>query len=178
MMLCVVNASAVSYGNPYRGAGRNGYVASSVSYHSASTGLSQTPTAVMKSTSSAVYGSSQRALNDVYAAQQVQGMYTSASAIRGGMTSSDTYGMMFNAPRRSPTHPDDAEECEDCIDLNSDGYCDRCGCDMQDCNCADESGYCWCPVGDGVDVWAMMIALALAYGIHGVWKEKKEAIEG
>lgn len=100
-----------------------------------------------------------------------------------GVTAADTYGningAMNRGVRRSPDFGGDGEdgECDQCIDLNSDGVCDRCGCAMDDCTCEDESDYCWCPVGDGVDVLVLMSALAMTYGILKVRKGKNELPE-
>ena len=119
-------------------------------------------------------------------ATKMQGFYTAASNVYGGVTAAQMQApARTSGPRRTivelPGPPGD-DACGECHwvwdDELDDIYCSVCGCEYGDCHCADESDYCRCPVGDGVDVWAMMIALALAYGIHGVWKEKKEAIEG
>ncbi len=163
-LLCVASASAVTYGNPYRGAGRNGYVGTGyrATTGSRSAGLSQAPTATMRSTSSAGYGAAyagtMKAASGV-TTMQVQGMYTAASAVRGGVTSADTYAGMYGAARRTPQHPGDAEPCGECIDVNGDGVCDICECDIEACDCDP----CRCPIGDGWDVWIMLAVMAISY---------------
>lgn len=124
------------------------------------------------------YGSVRTMVNTTYR----PGENVMASKVMG-VTAADTYGningAMNRGVRRSPDFGGDGEdeECDQCIDLNSDRVCDRCGCAMDGCTCEDESGYCWCPVGDGVDVWVMMAMMAIAYGIYGAWNRKKELPE-
>ena len=113
-------------------------------------------------------------------ATKMQGFYTAASNVYGGVTAAQMQApARTSGPRRAPDQPDDCG-CTWVEDDKGGWICSQCGCSIiEGCECdKNEAGLCRCPVGDGVDVWAMMIALALAYGIHGVWKAKKEAIEG
>ncbi len=191
-LLCVAGAYAVTYGSSYRGTGRSSYVATG--YHSAATGLSHAPAATMRSTSSAGYSAGYARTAPAKSSMTVmpvQGLYTSASAVRGGVTTGGRKSA--GAPTRKSVNSDPGvpdpplPECG-CYwywDEESDQWkCTNCGCKYTweelyelegTCGCDDP---CDCPIGDGADVLVMMFALALAYGIHGVWKAKKEAIEG
>ena len=175
-LLCVASASAVTYGNPYRGAGRNGYVATG--YRSTSTGLSQAPTATMRSTSSAGYGTAYAATTQAVSGvttMQVQGMYTAASAVRGGVTSSQTYSAMSGARKAKagivPGNPGSTPPDCGCKWVYNEETgtwtCERCEYEWdeydEECHCEDECGYCWCPIGDGWDVWIMLAVMAVSY---------------
>lgn len=189
-LLCVAGAYAVTYGSSYRGTGRNSYVATG--YHSAATGLSQTPAATMRSTSSVGYspGYARTApAKSSMTVMPVQGLYTSASAVRGGVTTYDS-GPNRRGPRRAsssePPSPGDQGYCDGChyvwsTEANAgDGgwVCDRCGRELEEgCDCASGGDYCHCPVGDGMDVLVMMFALAMTYGIFKVRKGKNELPE-
>lgn len=189
-LLCVAGAYAVTYGSSYRGTGRSSYVATG--YHSAATGLSQAPAATMRSTSSAGYSAGYARTAPAKSSMTVmpvQGLYTSASAVRGGVTTGGRKST--GAPTRKSVNPGVPDsplpECgcywywdED----SSQWKCTNCGCGYtweemyeleETCDCEDP---CDCPIGDGVDVWVMMAMMAIAYGIYGAWKRKKEAIEG
>lgn len=181
----------MTYGSSYRGSGRSSYVATG--YHSAATGLSQAPAATMRSTSSAGYSAGYARTAPAKSSMTVmpvQGLYTSASAVRGGVTTYDS-GTNRRGPRRvsssEPPSPGDQGYCDGCHYVWSDAanagdggwVCDRCGRELEEgCNCGECGCNTDCPIGDGVDVWAMMAMMAIAYGIYGVWKAKKEAIEG
>lgn len=158
----------------------------SVSMRSTSSMRTSTTTTAVRTGSSYGYGARSNNMASASAYKpttKMQGFYTAASNVYGGVTAAQMQApARTSGPRRSA--PDQPDACGDCIWLEDPGAlggwsCSQCGCSIvEGCQCHDESGYCWCPVGDGVDVWAMMIALALAYGIHGVWKAKKEAVEG
>lgn len=83
----------------------------------------------------------------------------------------------MNAPRRiSPSgDPFGCSECE----YDENGVCIHCGCtiDMVDveghCACVEESGYCWCPIGDGWQVWLFMAMLAAGYGCFVIRRREK-----
>ena len=175
-MFCALTMYAVSYASPYKGSAHGGYVAQPVYHSVGSVGIAQQPTATMGSTS-AYRGTINSGV--MATVKPVRGIYTSASAVRGGVTSGQTYGRM-NGPRRArmeetPIHPgdpdDDDDPCPHCHDdiINAtgepghDNLCDECGHDMYECTCEGEDGYCWCPIGDGWDVWLFMAVLGTGY---------------
>lgn len=131
-------------------------------------GTAQAPVARMTSTSSMMrssYGGTSASTDIV----RVQGFRTSASKVYGGVTSEQTYASMggSSAPRRAVSgHPG---ECPHCIDENGDDICDRCGMDIYEC----DEDTCWCPIGDGKDVWMFMAALAVAYAVYKKHTQKK-----
>ena len=91
---------------------------------------------------------------------------TSASQVGGGMTASQTYARIAGK-RMGPDVPGEPD-CPYCIDANGDNVCDRCGHNLLDgCTCESESGYCWCPIGDGWQVMIFMMLLSIGYV---VWK--------
>ena len=116
----------------------------------------------------------------------VQGFVTSASEVRGGTTSSETYARMnqrehvhtttsASASRRGALPPGVCEECHWVQGADGHWYCSMCGADALDgCECSEEHGYCWCPIGDGWQVWVFMALLCVGYGTLRV--RKKEAI--
>lgn len=125
----------------------------------------------MRSTSAYVNRSSNRGINyaaPTVATPSIQGVRTSASAIRGGVTSAETYAQMgpSYAPRKSP-NPDVPIVCPNCQwvqDANGDWYCAKCGdyaldgCDCGDCHCN-------VPLESGWEVMLFLIALAIGYMI-------------
>ncbi|MEE1069364.1 MAG: hypothetical protein U0K81_02700 [Paludibacteraceae bacterium] len=134
----------------------------------------------MRSTSAYVNRSSNRGINyatPAVATPTIQGMRTSASAIRGGVTSTETYAQMgpAPAPRKSP-NPGVADICTGCQwvqDANGDWYCAICGADVLDgCDC----GNCHCnvPLEGGWEVTFFSIALAIGYMIIKKYKAQKE----
>ena len=154
--------SAVSYSSPYKGSGHAGYVCATAHSHTASLGMTQAPVASMGSTS-AYIGRGVSATMAV-STPAVTGFTTAASAVRGGMMASATYARM-GVVKREPGHNGEPgeDDCPYCHDDNGDGVCDRCGCDMEDCTCEEESGYCWCPIDCDWKVWLFMAAIAAAY---------------
>ena len=118
----------------------------------------------------------------------VQGFYTAASNIYGGVTVAQMQSSARKSgPRKAkmdddpPSQPQDGS-CDQCNWVWNEeiGFfvCTGCGCtDQVGCNCAKNGDYCHCPVGDGMDVWVMMFALAMTYGILNVRKGKKELPE-
>lgn len=111
----------------------------------------------------------------------VQGFYTAASNVYGGITAAQTQSSAWKSgPRKIVTpYKPDGEHCQECNwvqdEESKDIYCLICGCEYEnDCECAD---YCHCPVGDGMDVLVLMFALAMTYGILKVRKGKKELPE-
>ena len=159
---CALTASAVTYSSPYRGTGRTGHVYSSHCYSSMS-GKTQAPVASMGSTSSYIsHGSTSTMIVSPHAAT---GFTTAASSIHGGVMASTTYERI-SAPKRAMGHPGDPGYCPDCIDLDGDDVCDRCGCSLYEgCFCESESGYCWCPINDSWDVWLFMATLCATYAL-------------
>mgnify|MGYP007057705180 FL=1 len=134
----------------------------------------------MRSTSVYVHRSSNRGINyatPAVATPTIQGMRTSASAIRGGMTSAETYAQMgpAHAPRKSP-NPNVPELCPNCQwvqDANGDWYCAICGDYAYDgCECGD--CHCNVPLESGWEVMLFSITLAIGYMISKKYKAQKE----
>lgn len=123
----------------------------------------------MRSTSAYVNRSSNRGINyaaPTVATPSIQGMRTSASAIRGGVTSAETYAQMgpAHAPRKSPNPgvPDICPNCQWVQDANGDWYCAKCGAYALDgCECGD--CHCNVPLESGWEVMLFLIALAIGY---------------
>ncbi len=102
----------------------------------------------------------------------VQVITTSASAVNGGVTASETLARIA-APRRNSPGTPGVPDCGQCVDANGDGVCDRCGCDLLDgCTCAAENGYCWCPLE--TDISAVLF-LALLSAIY-IYKKHRHAV--
>lgn len=134
----------------------------------------------MRSTSAYVNRSSNRGINyatPAVATPSIQGMRTAASAIRGGMTSAETYAQMgpAHAPRKSP-NPNVPELCPNCQwvqDANGDWYCAICGANVLDgCDCGD--CHCNVPLESGWEVMLFSITLAIGYMISKKYKAQKE----
>ena len=108
----------------------------------------------------------------------VQGLLTSASVIRGGVTADETYARMNRsaAPRKNPSLPPGAcDHCDWVYDpISGQWICSECGANVLDgCDCSTDPtgpGYCWCPIGDGWQVWLFMAVLGVAYAL---WKSRK-----
>lgn len=160
--MCAVGVYAVSYATPYRGGGHI-----HTTNYARMTGVAQAPVASMGSTSS-YYSGRGITTSTMTSAPQVRGMYTSASAIRGGVTTAETYGSQC-APRRIGGHPG---ECPHCIDEDGDDICDICGHDIYACEC--DPCHCDVPLTGGKGVWMFMAALAVVYTVYkNVKKEEK-----
>ena len=138
----------------------------------------------MRSTSAYVHRSSNRGINyatPAVATPTIQGIRTSASAIRGGMTSAETYAQMgpAHAPRKSPNpNPNVPELCPNCQWEYTDGdwRCAICGANVLDgCKCGD---HCGCsstvPLNGGWEVMLFSITLAIGYMISKKYKAQKE----
>lgn len=172
--MCTLSASALSYASPYKGAGRNGYIHTSAPMRSSMTthsAMAQAPVAAMSSTSA--YGiqttshnhETKAIANDV----AVRGIYTSASAIQGGVTIYDTGNRRGIGPRRSGTPLPGI--CEHCIWVNigtelvPHWVCDVCGCEAtDDCDC--DPCHCDVPLDFNWAAALFMTALAVAYGVY------------
>lgn len=125
-------------------------------------------------------GSSYSGTNVYRPTVNVRGFYTSASAVRGGVTAADVYSSTNRSSGRrgakaeedpmpdTPTSGCEEGACIWVIDPETgDIVCAGCGCTYEDgCHCHDESGYCWCPIGDGWDVWVLMALLAIGYAVY------------
>ena len=151
-------------------------------YSSRSAGLAAAPVTTtygMEGTTISV-GSSYRTLTT----SSIQGLSTCATNIHGevvaGGNAYATMGACKTGARKTPVHHGDIEFESDCgcdwhfDDENDRIYCPICGCWLSyldigehvECHCKDESGYCWCPIGDGWEVWLFMVALAGAYAVY------------
>ena len=150
---------AVNYASPYKGAGRNGYVYSTARAQSSSvySGLAQAPTASMHSTTS-MYRGIASANTNTSATSQVRVMQTFASSVTGGVTTADTYAHI-SGPRKIGGNP---HGCN-CEDEDGDEKCDHCGTDFSEFDDYCDNDPCWCPIGDGWQVWLFMAMLAIAY---------------
>lgn len=174
-MLCVVigvsaspyASATMKYSSTYSGSER-GYVYTTSSAHhshrSSGFGMAQAPTASMRSTSSfsgrgISYGGT------VAPVQQVYGITTAASGIRGGVT---TYGDEHHHgfSRKSPGHPG---ECEHCVDADGDFICDICECEIWACECDP----CHCPLHLDWTAILFLLALMCAYVIYKETKNKQ-----
>ena len=152
-------SASMNYSSSYKGAGRGGYVHSASHMHnSVYTGLAQAPVASMSSTGRSM-GTMPAYANPVMGNTMsvTTGIYTSASYISGGVTSNDTYARI-GSRINDPEHPGDPE-CPYCIDDDEDGFCDRCGLEMDDHN-----GGCPCPIGN--TPWLIISAMAIAFAIY------------
>ena len=135
---------------------------SSMTTHSA---MAQAPVAAMSSTSaygiqSTSFGESKATANEI----KVRGIYTSASAIQGGVTSSDIYNRSGAPKRKSQALPPGA--CPHCDwqynEETEEWYCPYCDCDPEDGECEHNC----VPIGDGWQVMLFVVALSVAYAIY------------
>ena len=169
-LLCAITASALSYASPYKGAGRNGYMHTSMHVHSSSSGLAQAPITSMSSTRSS-FGSER----DMYgggaipSTPMVRGITTSASSVRGGVTTYDSGTPL--GPRKSPGGNPNGCHCED---LDGDGKCDHCHAPYDEFDGGCSNNPCWCPIEFDWRSMLYMAALAGAYALYKVRAGKKE----
>ena len=181
-MLCAITASALSYASPYKGAGRSGYVYTTAhpSMASANPSLSQAPTPSMRSTATMYNRDIASANTDKKETSQIHVMQTFASSISGGVTTAETYHQI--GPARSkksdPLPPDACTECKWVWDEVRGCYvCIMCGSNSDDgCDHLYYEGYCWCPIGDGWEVWFFVTALAGAYALYKARARKEQSI--
>lgn len=170
---------AVEYASPYKGTA-SGYIYTSAHARStaSSAGMAQAPVASMNSVSRVPsYGAmpSAKAMPIVATtAMPVQGIYTAASSIRGGITTTDTGGHPHIGRHiKKEGTPDPGGEFSDCgcVDANKDGFCDICNHPMpedefDECQCITEDGYCWCPLDLNWGAILFLSILAIAYGLY------------
>lgn len=157
--------ATMNYSSTYKGAGHYGYVHSTSHTHNASTGLASAPVASMGSVGRSMGTMPAFATTAVVqTAAMSSGIYTSASAVRGGVTTYDV-GQM-TGPRRTGGNPGGGmHNWED----NGDGTftCTICGETISEDDFYDENYPPLCtPIGDGWPVWLFMTALAMAYTIY------------
>lgn len=134
--------------------------------------MAQAPVASMGSTSSVgsrgiSYGGT------VAAIPQVQGISTSASGIRGGITAEDTYARSCG-PRKIEVIPGKPEHCH-CEDDGT-GHCIHCGAELDEFDGGCSNNPCWCPIDFNGAVALFMAILAGAYAIYRV-RTRQETIE-
>lgn len=177
-LVCTLSASALSYATPYKGSGRSGMVYSAPVRSTAmgSSVMAQAPVATMGSTSISM-SRGIASTSEIVAAPQVRGIYTSASAIQGGVTTYD--GGRHYGPRRGPGQPDpsvDPEEGEHNWVQNPDGTytCTICGETISEEEFYNEEFPDHCvPLTDGWQVWFFLTILAGAYAIYKARARKK-----
>ena len=169
-VVCSLNAIALSYASPYKGAGRSGYIHSSAPIRS-STGshsvMAQAPMATMGSTSSyGMQSASSGRVEDSSSDKQVRGIYTAASAIQGGVTTYDTAQRNVPGRRRAPGDPDTGEHIW--VDNGNGTYtCTICGETISEDDLLDGRFPEHCvPIGDGWSVMLFFTVLAMAYGAY------------
>lgn len=156
-----VGYRSVSVGTNYTAAPL--HLSSQASVHSYGGGTSAMSVAMAGSKSTA---SSDGSMHAAAPAMAVANMHfqTSATSLRGGRMAAEA-GYLAKAPGGpgGPGVPDDQAPCTSCIDLDHDGECDRCGCEMTSCGCAEESGYCWCPLDASTFTALPMLLMACVY---------------
>ena len=143
-------------------------------------GFAQAPTASMRSTSAAsgVVVTTSVATPDV---PVVQGIRTSASNIRGGVTATTTYARIGVSTRRN-LPPSDPNTCACDWHDNGDGTftCTKCGDTIEEDAYYDGhhfEGECPCmPITEGKGVWALIGALAGAYALYKARARKEQSI--
>jgi hypothetical protein len=141
--------------------------------------MAQAPVATMGTTSSyGMQSASYGRVEDSSSDKQVRGIYTSASAIQGGVTTYD--GVRHYGPRRGPGQkPDpsvDPEEGEHNWVQNPDGTytCTICGETISEEEFYNEEFPDHCvPLTDGWQVWFFLTILAGAYAIYKARARKK-----
>ena len=98
-------------------------------------------------------------------AAQVHTIATSASALRGGVTTADTHERLSAPGRRNTPGVGGIPGCSGCVDADGDGVCDRCGCSIYDgCDCC--GSHCGCPLDSGWEVVFFMALLAGGYALY------------
>lgn len=181
-MLCALTASAVSYATPYMGSGK-GFIhtTSSARVHSIGNGgggLASAPVATMGSVNGrGVSSSTVASTGGAYASVAVSsprvhsGIYTSASAISGGVTTEDTghHHPHGGVRTETPWHPGDpGNPCPNCIDEDGDEICDICGEETYECTCDP----CHCPLDEEWHVWLFVSLIVALYALIKVKRER------
>lgn len=194
-ILCAVSAGATKYGTLYRGPGRGFIYTISSSHNSAaSAGLAPAPVATMGSVSRGAGSSRSRGVSSTMgsisvampvAVAPMSGIRTAAATVSGGVT---TYDKAPKKPRggvrKSGILPpggdgdDPLEVCPHCKDADNNGICDICKHSIylldgeDECDCAEESGYCWCPLDMNWGAMVFLMLLAVGYGVRASMREK------
>ena len=141
--------------------------------------MAQAPVASMHSTSR---GITSTAAAISVAVPQLSCIRTTASSIRGGVTTYD------EGPRRghikkdgeTPLPPGSCEHCQWVWDPSAnegkgDWVCSVCGCESLDgCDC--DPCHCDVPIGEGVEVWLFLATLAGAYALYKAHVRKEQTI--
>ncbi len=172
-LLCTVSACAIGYATPYKGSAHSGYIHTSAPVRSSRStmGLAQAPMASMSTTSSMSRGIS---YNEPSSTPAVQGIYTSASQISGGVTAAQVYtsgGVMKRkvGPGGNPGDCDCDWQWNATLNL---WECTKCGSTETDEDYFDENHHhggdcpCYVPLSGGWEVWLFMTALAAAYAVY------------
>lgn len=196
----MTSAWSVEYASPYRGSGRGIYTSSPIQRSAASVGVAQAPVAAMGSVSRGVapvdgtqgYASMRTITTAVSMTQSARGIYTAASSVTGGVTTNETGGKPRGRVRKTtpePTSPvptpDTPGSCPGCVghykwdpDGNAgdgDWYCMQCEHYLTEgCTCAEEDGYCWCPLDLN---WGAVLFLALLAAGYAMWKGKDRPLQ-
>ena len=189
-VVCSLNALALSYASPYKGAGRNGYIHSSAPIRSSMGShsiMAQTPVATMESTSS--YGMqtmpSYAGMKETSSDMQIRGIYTSASAIQGGVTTCDSGQRNVPGRRKAATYPLPDGACSHCQwewvdDLYGSGYggyvCSECGADILNGCSSKCGGDCTCDVPLDFN-WSAMLFFASLAGAYAVYKKRTSTVQ-
>ena len=182
-LLCVVLSAiagpihvsaSMNYSSTYKGSSRGsyGYSTSPIRTHMSSAGLAQTPTMTMTSTNSSFNRGISYGNELMTSAPQVRGIYTSASNVTGGVTTTESSGPSYG-PRREHFHlPGVCEHCDWVWDPVADDYvCVVCGCHM-DTGCTCDPCTCDVPLDFNGAVALFMAFLACAYAIYKVRARK------
>lgn len=156
------------------------HMTSSAQVHSIGSGgggLAQAPTASMRSTSKVASSSSSVSMPSI---PVVQGIRTSASNIRGGVTATQVYtsgGVMRKVgPGGNPGDCDCEWQWNATLGL---WECTKCGSTETDDDYFDENHHhggecpCYVPLNGGMEVWLFMGALAAAYAAYKTLKKKE-----
>lgn len=143
-------------------------------------GLAQAPTASMRSTSSTSGVASTIASVSVPSIPVVQGIRTSASNIRGGVTATQMYtsgGVMKRiGPGGNPGNCDCDWQWDETLGK---WVCTKCGSTEEDEDYFNENHHnggdcpCYVPLNGGMELWMFMGALAAAYVVYKTVKKKE-----
>lgn len=154
-------------------------------------GLAQAPVASMRSTSSS-YGRGIMQTSASVSTPQMACIRTSASYIRGGLTTTQTYTPNGRI-RRNPLPGGNPEGCDCDWQWDSSlfggegGYiCTKCGStisksdyfDLEEGESPHGTDPCPCnvPIGNGPEVWAFVAALTSAYALYKARARKQQTI--